>query len=281
MKEGEILINAPHDKEFVFHDGTRARNLLDLVSKLEGISDHDFHHFVNVHKNDFANWTDHVLSDKHFAEELRTVTSRHDTIRLIKEKINDITIGHSIIQIPRIEDHTENSHSKEVMQHQAEIHSEVYLEHERLHEKEKLQQLHEKEHNLGHEIEEKEKKHAEKYLESERNVEPEKNIGTRFEKNIKNENFEENEYSEEKKEKHHEKSERLKAAHNWFKLFSKKDLSENRIKTIEAEEENKLLVENSIRDDLAQNDRENALWITLYFALVLLIITLLIYKLFL
>lgn len=114
---GESLINAPHDKEFVFHDGTRVKNLLELVSKIEHLADHEFHQFVNAHKNDFANWIEHVLSDKTFAESLRTLHSRDDIIRAIKDKITDFTIGNSIIKIPRIEDHTITQNEPKHVEH--------------------------------------------------------------------------------------------------------------------------------------------------------------------
>jgi hypothetical protein len=235
VKKGEIMINAPHDKEFVFHDGTRARNLSDLVSKLEGISDHEFHYFVNHHKNDFANWTDHVLSDKHFAEKLRTVDSREDTIHLIKDKINETTIGNSIIRIPRLEDHSSN--------HTHGVREENNVEHHMSHE-----------HHSEHIAEQHVTKHLESHLES---------------------------HSEPVVHHAHEQSEKLKAGHSWFKLFSKKDLSKKKLEKAALAKEDKFIAETSPKNDLVQNERENALWIILYFALVLLIITLLIYKLFL
>jgi len=264
------MINAPHDKEFIFHDGTRARNLLDLVAKLEGISDHEFHTFVNHHKNDFANWTEHVLLDKHFAERLRTIDSRIDTIQLLKDKINDVTIGSSIIHIPRLEDHRTHHIFEKHFESAAEKNSEKASENV-------------SEKNIGDEkytIE----RHpiVDMHVPSETHDEAKKNLeNERTEKYPANETNTLKEYHEEKKEKHHEKSEQQKAGHNWFKLFSTKNLSENKIEKIEIAQEDKLNIEKSLKDGVAQNDRENALWIILYFALVLLIITLLVYKLFL
>jgi len=263
------MINAPHDKEFVFHDGSRARNLLDLVSKLEKLSDHEFHNFVNHHKNDFANWTEHVLLDKHFSEKLRDVNSRVDTIQLIKDKINDITIGGSmiggsIIHIPRLED-SHNKHSND------EKHDEKHAE--------KL---------VKDEVHAAEEKRSDKHVATEESgdhVATEKRGSHETHDETHEKSFEEShvstESNDEKKEKHHEKSAHIKAGHNWFKLFSKKDLSEKKLEKIELEEEDKFIAEKSLKDGVIQNERENALWIILYFALVLLIITLLVYKLFL
>jgi len=263
---GGIMINAPHDKEFIFHDGTRARNLLDLVAKLEGISDHEFHNFVNHHKNDFANWTEHVLLDKHFSERLRSVDSRTDTIQIIKDKINDVTIGNSIIRIPRIEDHHNQHH---LFEKAADKKAEADLEKA-------------VEKNVQKNVEDEKPSKVAKHDVGGTHVERLKNLESEeFEKHTVNESRTLKESSEEKKEKNHEKSEQIKASHNWFKLFSAKDLSDKKIEKIEIAEEDKLNVEKSLKDGTAQNDRENALWIILYFALVLLIITLLVYKLFL
>jgi hypothetical protein len=269
------MINAPHDKEFIFHDGTRARNLLDLVAKLESISDHEFHNFVNHHKNDFANWTEHVLLDKHFSDRLRGLDSRSETIQVIKDKINEVTIGSSIVRIPRIEDHHNQNHmaeksdeksaEKNIEGHNIEGHKHAANETQ-----EKIDGHYAGEKHAVHETNERHdaaKTHDEEKLVNDEMHADEKHILDKS--------------PQEKIEKHHEKSLQLKAGHNWFKLFSNKDLSEKKIEKIEIEEEDKLKAEKSLKEDVAQNDRENALWIILYFALVLLIITLLVYKLFL
>ena len=85
------MINAKYDEEFIFHDGTRAKNILELVLKLERIDSTEFYQFVNSTKNDFANWIGIVLNDNKLAEQLRTVTSREETIRLLKARINDLS----------------------------------------------------------------------------------------------------------------------------------------------------------------------------------------------
>jgi len=251
-----MLINAPHDKQFVFHDGTRSKNLLELVSKLENIEDHEFHQFVNHHKNDFSNWIDHVLSDKHLADKLRTVNSRSETIQLIKDKINDMTlgptIGSSILKVSRLEDHAEQHHTEHIAGH--EHHAE--------------NQAHHVEHVEEHEH------HAEHHDHEAHDASNEKATSDHVFSSEAKEKLEE-------KEKHQKKSEEIKASRNWFKLFSKNKLSEKKLENIEHKEEEKLNPEIELEDELAQDNRENALWVALYFALVLLIIILLVYKLFL
>ncbi len=81
------MINAPYEKEFVFHDGRRAKNLLELSSMLENIGQQDFERFVNTSKNDFANWIEYVLLDKELASSLRSTILFPKTKELISNKI--------------------------------------------------------------------------------------------------------------------------------------------------------------------------------------------------
>ena len=85
------MINARYDEEFIFHDGTSAKNILELVLKLEHLKTEEFYQFVNPNKNDFSNWIGIVLTDKFLAEELRHVETREETIRLIKERIHELS----------------------------------------------------------------------------------------------------------------------------------------------------------------------------------------------
>lgn len=86
-KRGERMINAPYEKEFVFHDGRRAKNLLELSSMLETIEQQDFERFVNPNKNDFANWVEYVLLDKELASSLRSTILLSKTRDIINNKI--------------------------------------------------------------------------------------------------------------------------------------------------------------------------------------------------
>lgn len=81
------MINAPYEKEFVFHDGRRAKNLLELSSMLETIGQQDFERFVNPNKNDFANWVEYVLLDKELASSLRSTILLSKTRDIISNKI--------------------------------------------------------------------------------------------------------------------------------------------------------------------------------------------------
>ncbi len=264
------MINASHDKEFVFHNGNRARNLLELVSRIESISDHEFHHFVNPHKNDFANWTEHVLGDKHFADKLRTLLSKNETISLIKDRIAEATFGNSIIKIPKV-DHDAPHHEEHV---NVESRSEHTLEHN-------------PEHNHEHRLENHVTVPVEHLVEHtviKHNNDPNKPIFKHYpnhnvvhhKKQVDDDNFISND-----KDKRHEELKKSESRNNWFHLFSQKNLSRQTLNKVGREENDKLYSETELREEIEQDSRENALWVILYFALVLLIITLLVYKLFL
>ncbi len=300
-----MLISASYDKEFVFHDGSRAKNLLELVSKIDFLSDHEFHQFVNHHKNDFANWTEHVLGDKHFANKLRTIPSKHETALAIRDKISNATFGNSIIKIPKVEKVEEVQ--VYVPEHVIEpiIHHDVHheIEHNKTphHEPHHAEPIY-KVHPVEHEVEQ-HKDHEHKIDEHKENKKEDntktsvkrhwlfsrrepKKILPELHHEVESPIVEHHKASEKIHEKYEEKAEEerpkeSKIKHNLFHLFSKKILSKKDIEKIVVEKEEEIYPETTLEDEAGQNGRENALWVILYFALVLLIITLLIYRLFL
>jgi len=81
------MINAPYEKEFVFNDGQRAKNLLELSVVIERMGQQDFEIFVNPSKNDFANWIEYVLLDKQLASSLRSTILLNKTKELLNGKL--------------------------------------------------------------------------------------------------------------------------------------------------------------------------------------------------
>ncbi|MGV8171203.1 MAG: DUF5752 family protein [Candidatus Woesearchaeota archaeon] len=256
------MINVPHDKEFIFQDGNSAKNILELVSTIEKLSDHEFHHFVNVHKNDFANWTDQVLFDKHLSDKLRAVHTKSETLDLLKDKINDVVTSrmeghslHDVLKTPQLEYHRDNDNDR--------IKSDTHQErHSR--------------HGFGHSIIR--IIHPNKPKDSLKEG-TKKGVDDSIVSVSKDENSEKN--KEENKDKKEERAKEKKAGKMWFKLLSKKSLSVKNLENLENKEESKLRVEKELKEELRNDEHENALWVILYIALVVLIITLLIYRLFL
>jgi len=280
------LINAPHDKEFVFHDGTRVKNLLELVSKIEHLGDHEFHQFVNIHKNDFSNWIEHVLSDRSFAQELRSLHSKDDIIKAIKDKIADFTIGNSIIKIPRIEDHSP---------HQPESRGESRLEFKGLYTERNESHAKDFRENAkkdtvtiappitafvnqekSHDLDSHEASHASKVMSGA------VNNADSHKSQVHEPHILDHVPPILVKDRHHaENSDEKRSRRGWFKMFSKRSLSGSDMRRIGREEEDKFRPETELGEEIQSDARENALWIVLYVVLVLLIITLLVYKLFL
>lgn len=81
------MINAPYEKEFVFQDGRRAKNLSELSNILSSMNQKDFEIFVNINKNDFANWTEYVLEEKKLADYLRLTTDFSKTKKIISDNL--------------------------------------------------------------------------------------------------------------------------------------------------------------------------------------------------
>jgi len=77
------MINAPYDKEFIFRDGSRAKNIPELAERVIRLSDAEFGSFVNKDKNDFANWIEFVLEEKSLSSKLRMTYSKAETLSLL------------------------------------------------------------------------------------------------------------------------------------------------------------------------------------------------------
>jgi hypothetical protein len=390
------VISASHGKEFIFHDGSRAKTLSELLIKIEHLSDHEFHHFVNHSKNDFANWIEHVLEDKTFASKLRLLSSRNEIVRFIRDRVEEINSenydtsniislddssndnsDNNLIDAPdffhqkynysgvsvdnvnnssdsaadrKKHDHSEHhakhmeyaeEHIKEHPDHENKnhdskdieaLHSEViaelrsgkhHVEHDAAHETDLAQEdihlNHETietsaEHHNTHHVAE----HHHEHHDSEHQEHQQEHIGKHENVSIKDTSVKD--VSEEDagntSEKHvsfgtsdthtssmdlpktlldsprdyalisnvennHGKSNESKLKRHWFQVFSKNGISESNLEKLALTEEDKSYAERELEEELAQDRRENSLWIILYFSLVLLIITLLVYKLFL
>src|SRR3989344_2018328 len=82
------MINAPYEKEFVFQDGRRAKNLLELQDVLETLGKEDFKNCANEEKNDFASWIEYVLMDSELAGRLRSTYDMAKTKELVSQRIS-------------------------------------------------------------------------------------------------------------------------------------------------------------------------------------------------
>src|SRR5574341_2453368 len=88
----KILGRTPEKYSFYLHDGRKLHTIYELIDELETMSEENFRHFVTDTENHFANWIEHVFSEKHLADELRHVKNRIDTQRaILKHLVRELT----------------------------------------------------------------------------------------------------------------------------------------------------------------------------------------------
>ena len=85
--QSEKLADVPVEKRFYLHDGRILNNLEELVSALNVMSDETFRYHANESKNDFSNWIADVIGDDKLAADLRKVTSRTETAKVVAARV--------------------------------------------------------------------------------------------------------------------------------------------------------------------------------------------------
>src|SRR3989338_10182838 len=75
-----VYKNCDEGKEFIFPNGKRVKNLIELAEAIAELDHGSFSHHVNSAKNDFATWVEDVFGEKALAEKLRRSHSieRHE-----------------------------------------------------------------------------------------------------------------------------------------------------------------------------------------------------------
>ena len=92
----KILGKAPQKYSFNLQDGRKLQTVYELIDELETMSEENFRHFVTGTENHFANWMEHVFSEKTLAEEMRHIHDRIDTQRaLLKHLVRELTKHHA------------------------------------------------------------------------------------------------------------------------------------------------------------------------------------------
>jgi len=73
---------------FHLRSGKSLKSLEELYSELRSMNREEFTHHVNPEKNDFANWIAHVLEKPGLAKSLVGVTSKQETMEMIKNELD-------------------------------------------------------------------------------------------------------------------------------------------------------------------------------------------------
>ncbi|MBW6442677.1 hypothetical protein K0A97_02740 [Patescibacteria group bacterium] len=80
-------INAPDESCFWVCNGAVLKNLKDLATALEGMSEEDYAFHANPEKNDFSAWVREILKDSALATSLIKAKSKKDAVKAVKAKL--------------------------------------------------------------------------------------------------------------------------------------------------------------------------------------------------
>ena len=88
----KILGKAPEKYSFFLQDGRKLKTVYELIDELETMTEETFKHYVTETENHFANWIEHVFSEKNLAEEIRHIHNKIDTQKaLLKHLVRELT----------------------------------------------------------------------------------------------------------------------------------------------------------------------------------------------
>ena len=85
-----ILQDVKTENAFWFHDGPVVRNIYELLSALQHISQGTFSYHVNYLKNDISDWVRNIIKDKVLADTIVKVENKKVIIKKIKKRIGEI-----------------------------------------------------------------------------------------------------------------------------------------------------------------------------------------------
>jgi hypothetical protein len=83
----KYLSDVDKKHRFLLKRGHEISNLEELYDELKNISDEEFSHHITNDKNDFANWVEDCIGDKHLSDLLREVKEKEKTIDLVKSRV--------------------------------------------------------------------------------------------------------------------------------------------------------------------------------------------------
>jgi hypothetical protein len=87
----KFIGKVPEANVFWCHDGQIFRDMLDLISGFDVMSDETFWYHANEQKNDFACWIVDVMGDVDLGEQLKQVKTRQKAKEVAKQRYYDLT----------------------------------------------------------------------------------------------------------------------------------------------------------------------------------------------
>lgn len=73
---------------FWVNNGHVLKNLDELASELQTMSDETFKHHVSKERNDFTNWVNDVINDKKLAKELLSSKNKEYALKKVRSRVN-------------------------------------------------------------------------------------------------------------------------------------------------------------------------------------------------
>lgn len=93
-KMSQLTLHSAQEKIIASHhyfhlrNGQSLKSLGELYPAISKMNDDEFRHHVNPAKNDFANWTYHILEKKELANRLFRTTNKEEILGLIKDELD-------------------------------------------------------------------------------------------------------------------------------------------------------------------------------------------------
>jgi len=86
-KKQSVIVVAPDEQRFWVCNGLVLKDINELASALESMSDENFMYHANPERNDFSNWVADILLDKTLANTLKRSKTRESAIKAVKGRI--------------------------------------------------------------------------------------------------------------------------------------------------------------------------------------------------
>jgi hypothetical protein len=87
QEAGRLLASVPEEQAFWSSDGKVFRNLEDLNTGLNEMSDETYAYHFNAEKQDFSNWLKDVVQDEKLASELAKPIDRQGATKRVSDRI--------------------------------------------------------------------------------------------------------------------------------------------------------------------------------------------------
>ena len=84
------LCDAAPEQCFWVNNGPILKNMEELASAIESISDDAYHYHANNDKNDFSKWVSEIIGDQKLANDLLSSKNRESAVKKVKARLNSL-----------------------------------------------------------------------------------------------------------------------------------------------------------------------------------------------